>query len=225
MNFGSLLLALTFCCCCCEFALSQRGFGDTGAMYNNVMRRVDDLTYEFQAKLRDLSDEVQAQHSRTSRTVAQLKASVETIMLVMQQLLDEKTKPRNCSDYKFVVTTRKGSFDDVRRSCQNMSGDLFNINNGVAGEKYHAKIRSLIQSSEDYWIGLTKDDQKDAWSLFSGQSFGFSDRHSRNLYNWHWGRPRYMAATKNCANIDGYYKALKDNDCKSIMYGLCEICA
>lgn len=94
MNFGSLLLALTFCCCCCEFALSQRGFGDTGAMYNNVMRRVDDLTYEFQAKLRDLSDEVQAQHSRTSRTVAQLKASVETIMLVMQQLLGGCAFPR-----------------------------------------------------------------------------------------------------------------------------------
>ena len=44
------------------------------------------------------------------------------------------------SDYRFMLTPGRGGFDQCRRQCQAMGGDLIHVNFGENGIKYHALV-------------------------------------------------------------------------------------
>merc|ERR1719376_82704 len=71
--------------------------------------------------------------------------------------------------YTFKITPNRGTFDDCRKQCQQLGGDLIQWNFGANGFKYHSLLRKLMETSgKNLWIGMTDRVTEGTWKYLNG---------------------------------------------------------
>merc|ERR1719427_1440111 len=97
---------------------------------------------------------------------------VECEVIDKVEMLDRVNKLNEIhSGYTFKITPNRGNFDDCRKQCQTLGGDLIQINFGKAGLQYHSELRQIMQSSgKQLWVGITDRETEGVYKYLNGQT-------------------------------------------------------
>jgi len=151
----------------------------------------------------------------------------------------QRHEKRNCrTEYVFNVTKTTGPFNEIRKICLDLGGDLIQDNLGPSGANYHDQIRGLREEvfqlmksnpggGKDVWIGYTDAVQEGDWKLLNGKEL--NARNHDNVFYWIDSEPNSGNGNEDCAAI-GYFwsdsyvgnNRLIDLPCGRSQYGLCE---
>jgi len=109
--------------------------------------------------------------------------SVETLIGENKDLKQEVATLRHVVDdvvaklnetyfgYTFRITPNRGNFEDCRKQCQFMGGELIHLNFGGNGVKYHPKLRKMMESSgKNLWVGVTDIETEGTFKYLNGQT-------------------------------------------------------
>jgi len=130
--------------------------------------------------------------------------------------------------YTFKITSKKGNFDQARKECIQMGGDLITTNMKPQGQKYNTKIRSLVRShGYTLWVGITDRDEEEKWKFVTDNS-DFEPNGGNTLFRWDDGEPNNHDNSQDCGCISfGSMTVtdftLDDKNCEFSFSGLCEL--
>merc|ERR1712183_1147794 len=106
----------------------------------------------------------------------------------------------NEKEYQFTITSKKGTFDEVRNECIMLHGDLITINLGPKGQRYHERILSLVRSRrQSLWVGITDRDREYNWKFITDNT-DFDGNNKLNLFQWAKGEPNNKG-NQDCAKV------------------------
>uniref|UniRef100_A0A803KFN4 C-type lectin domain-containing protein n=1 Tax=Xenopus tropicalis TaxID=8364 RepID=A0A803KFN4_XENTR len=137
--------------------------------------------------------------------------------LAQTQTLSSLSEIRQCdSGWKsfdgscyYIVTTMK-NWTEARGFCKSMNSDLVIIKS-AREQKFLENITSITK----FWIGLTKDRNKNVWRWVDGTLHNLSDGF------WYEDEPNNEAGREDCVNL---WKDKKWNDvyCTGLYKAICE---
>jgi len=138
--------------------------------------------------------------------------------------------------YTFKITPNRGNFDDCRKQCQQLGGDLIQYNFGANGFMYHSMLRKMMETSgKNLWIGMTDRETEGTWKYLNGDIVRAHENQGEELLYYFKGAepngdgdcPHYVPQL-----IKHYHNALNDCPCNTVtnlwgrgidFHGLCEI--
>jgi len=162
-------------------------------------------------------------------------------MSTLQRTFDDFVTKINekFSDYTFEITPNRGNFDDCRKQCQSMGGDIIHVNFGKNGLKYHAELRKMMESSgKNLWVGFTDRETEGTFKYLNGETVNAHVSQGETLlYYFKGGEPNGDGGRGDCVHyvppvISHYNNALNDVPCDVAtnlwghgvdFHGLCEI--
>jgi len=241
------LLLLSLCCCCLAAAsptkveehepsdadiggkllLVEASVGELKSVISTTLLKMEE---SLEVKMKDFIDsdehlltKMMAQQAVVSHKVHRLENKMETVELMLNQVI----KNTQCTEYKYFVTPKRGTFDQIREECKSYGGDLVHKSLGENGLEYHDRIRALVTTGE-YWIGLHDRHLEGRWTTVDGYVFDAKDRRQNRLYYWRetdqaYGGQPDGGTSQNCAFVHGPHQALYDYDCGYQTYGICEV--
>jgi|ERR1712142_606121 len=138
----------------------------------------------------------------------------------------QKDDEKYGAKYKYMFTPKKSNYDNARRQCAEMGGDLVSFNLGPEGKRYHHWIHQYVHSrNEPLWIGLTDRGFQMDWRLTTNfKSFNTTD--PENVFQWGRGEPNNWNGPQDCVLIKQNRKQMFEMDdeyCHREFLGLCDI--
>jgi len=131
--------------------------------------------------------------------------------------------------YEFKITPIKETFDNARKLCKSMQGDLITTNLKHEGDKYHDAISNTLRFAGPrgrIWVGVTdRGGPQESWRYVTDNSTFVIDE---TQYSWV-GRnhERHSNGSQHCVTMHpapaGRKGILGKQDCSTMQRGLCEI--
>ncbi|CAJ1059159.1 CD209 antigen-like protein E [Xyrichtys novacula] len=135
--------------------------------YNNQR---EELQRNYEAKLGNLSDELQTTHLIREAKVRELTQQVRELTQLVRDIVTMIAKGRNCdTGWKkyglscYFVSTAKKNWAASREDCKAQGADLVVINS-----EEEKDFVTGLRSASDEWIGLTDSAQEGSWMWVDG---------------------------------------------------------
>uniref|UniRef100_A0A3Q2QIP2 CD209 antigen-like n=1 Tax=Fundulus heteroclitus TaxID=8078 RepID=A0A3Q2QIP2_FUNHE len=132
----------------------------------------------------------------------------------------------NYQERLYFFSTDESSWNESRRSCQDLGGDLVKIDSREEQVFLEIRLRSLMEEAEDrFWIGLTDAEEEGRWFWVDGSPL------NESLSFWSNGEPNNHAgrtpAGEDCVRMGkkGGADDLKcwfDHSCDGLQKSICE---
>jgi len=131
--------------------------------------------------------------------------------------------------YHFEITQIKETFDNARKWCKFIQGDLITTNLKHEGNKYHDEVLKISKRGGPegrFWVGVTdRGGPQESWRYVTDNSTFVIDE---TQYSWV-GRnhERHSNGSQHCVTMHpapaGRKGILGKQDCSTMQRGLCEI--
>jgi len=155
-----------------------------------------------------------------SQQLSMMKDTVNKIVTIINE---------TSFDYTVKITPYKGNFDECRKQCQAMGGDLIHKTFGEDGIKYHSQLRKMVEASgKQVWVGITDRQTEGVFRYLNGEIVNVI-KDASFLYYFKAGEPNNSQGREECVHVLTKYFELNDMDCTKVNYygadfhGLCEI--
>ncbi|CAJ1059160.1 CD209 antigen-like protein E [Xyrichtys novacula] len=191
--------------------LVYHAVSSTDREYYNNQR--EELQRNYEAKLGNLSDEVQTTHLIREAKARELTQQVRDIvtMIAKGKNCDTGWKKYGLSCY--FVSTAKKNWAASREDCKAQGADLVVINS----EEEKDFVTGLVNGPED-WIGLTDSAQEGSWMWVDGTPV--------TTTYWSGGQPNSSKGDQDCGEMWKDSKQKKglwnDEDCSLNNTWICE---
>jgi len=121
--------------------------------------------------------------------------------------------------YEIRKTPREGTFDEVKRMCIDMKGQLIQSGLSMRTDEHSRRVVAQMVSSTGgaLWIGVTDIESHNKWRYLNGDIFN----DAALIYQWDGGQPQNNH--ERCAGIQSGSSTFHDYSCSRRFFGVCEI--
>ncbi|CAJ1059161.1 uncharacterized protein LOC115426795 [Xyrichtys novacula] len=187
--------------------LVYHAVSSTDREYYNNQR--EELQRNYEAKLRNLSDEVQATHLIREAKVRELTQQVGDIVTMIAKGKDCDTGWKKYGLSCYLVSTAKKNWAASREDCKTQGADLAIINS----EEEQDFVTGLKSWGENTWIGLTDSAQEGNWMWVDGTPV--------TTTYWESGQPNSKKGNQDCGEM-AFRGEWNDEHCSAGNIWICE---